>query len=96
MPDEDVTLDYVLDQLIIHGDVQSVADQLLAVREEIGPFKHLVYAGHDWTDLELGRKSMILMGEKVLPILQEATKHEEDWKPEKDSSQSEKSAVQQS
>jgi len=25
---------------------------------------------------------MILMGEKVLPILQEATKHEEDWKPE--------------
>lgn len=82
MPDDDVTLDYVLDRLVIHGDVDSVADQLLAVREEIGPFKHLVYAGHDWTDVNLGRKSMILMAEKVLPILQEATKHEEDWQPE--------------
>ena len=80
MPDDDVTLDYILDRLVIHGDVESVADQLLEVREEIGPFKHLVYAGHDWSDLELGRNSMILMAEKVLPILQEATKHEEDWK----------------
>ena len=80
MPDEDVTLDYVLDRLVIHGDVESVADQLLEVREEIGPFRHLVYAGHDWADLELGRNSMKLMAEKVLPVLQEATKHEEDWK----------------
>ena len=83
MPDEDVTLDYVLDQLIIHGDAESVADQLLSAREEIGPFKHLVYAGHDWTDYELGKKSMVLMAEKVLPILQEATKHEEDWNQNK-------------
>ena len=30
MPDEDVTLDYVLDELIIHGDAESVADQLLS------------------------------------------------------------------
>jgi len=82
MPDEDVTLDYVLDRLVIHGDAQSVADQLLAMREEIGPTKHLVYAGHDWTDYELGRNSMILMGEKVMPILQEATKAEADWQPE--------------
>ena len=83
MPDDEVTLDYVLDQLVIHGDVESVADQILSVREEIGPFKHLVYAGHDWTDINLGRNSMILMAEKVLPILQEATKHEEDWTQEK-------------
>jgi len=82
MADDDVTLDYVLDQLIIHGDAHSVADQILAVREEIGPFQHLVYAGHDWTDYNLGRKSMILMAEKVMPILNEATKNEEDWKPE--------------
>ena len=45
MPDEEVTLDYVLDRLVIHGDPSSVADQLLAFREETGPFGHLVYAG---------------------------------------------------
>ena len=76
MPDDEVTLDYVLDRLIIHGDPQSVADQILELRETTGPFKHLVYAGHDWTDYDLGRDSMILMAEKVLPILTEATKSE--------------------
>lgn len=76
MPDDEVTLDYVLDKLVIYGDPSSVADQILALREETGPFKHLVYAGHDWTDYEMGRDSMILMGEKVMPILDEATKAE--------------------
>lgn len=76
MPDDDVTLDYVLDRLIIHGDPQSVADQVLEFRETTGPFNHLVYAGHDWTDYDLGRESMILMAEKVMPILNEATKSE--------------------
>ncbi|MBT0957234.1 LLM class flavin-dependent oxidoreductase [Alphaproteobacteria bacterium KMM 3653] len=76
MPDEDVTLDYVLDKLVIHGDPSSVADQILELREVTGPFKHLVYAGHDWTDYDLGRKGMILMAEKVMPILTEATKAE--------------------
>lgn len=76
MPDDDVTLDYVLDRLIIHGDPQSVADQVLEFRETTGPFKHLVYAGHDWTDYDLGREGMILMAEKVMPILTEATKSE--------------------
>ncbi len=31
---------------------------------ECGP---LLYAGKDWKDRELGRPSMILMAEKVLP-----------------------------
>lgn len=76
MPDDDVTLDYVLDRLVIHGDPNSVADQILELREVTGPFQHLVYAGHDWTDYDLGRKGMILMAEKVMPILNEATKAE--------------------
>jgi alkanesulfonate monooxygenase SsuD/methylene tetrahydromethanopterin reductase-like flavin-dependent oxidoreductase (luciferase family) len=76
MPDEDVTLDYVLDRLVIHGDPSSVADQILEMREVTGPFQHLVYAGHDWTDYDLGRKGMILMAENVMPILDEATKSE--------------------
>ena len=76
MADEDVTLDYVMDRLVIHGDPESVADQVLQLRETTGPFKHLVYAGHDWADYNLGRDGMILMAEKVMPILTEATKSE--------------------
>jgi alkanesulfonate monooxygenase SsuD/methylene tetrahydromethanopterin reductase-like flavin-dependent oxidoreductase (luciferase family) len=76
MPDDEVTLDYVLDQLVIYGDPASVADQIMALREVTGPFRHLVYAGHDWTDRYLGRRSMILMAEKVMPLLEDATRGE--------------------
>ena len=66
-PDEEVTLESICDKLIIHGTPDSVADQLLAFQEETGPFGTLLYAGKDWKDRELGRQSMILMAEKVIP-----------------------------
>ena len=72
MDDSEVTLDYVLDRLVIHGDPSSVADQILAFREEVGDFGHLVYAGHDWTDYDLGRRSMILAAEEVMPRVNSA------------------------
>ncbi|WP_153768977.1 LLM class flavin-dependent oxidoreductase [Labrenzia sp. CE80] len=72
MPDEDVTLDYVLDRLVIYGDPSSVADQVLEFREATGAFGQLVYAGHDWTDYDKGRNSMILMAEKVMPKINSA------------------------
>ena len=62
-----MTLELICDKLIIHGTPDSVADQLLAFQEETGPFGTLLYAGKDWKDRELGRQSMILMAEKVMP-----------------------------
>ncbi len=67
MPDSDVTLDFVCDQLIIYGTPDEVADKVLAFQEETGAFGKLLYAGKDWTDYDLGRQSMILMAEQVLP-----------------------------
>jgi alkanesulfonate monooxygenase SsuD/methylene tetrahydromethanopterin reductase-like flavin-dependent oxidoreductase (luciferase family) len=72
MSDDDVTLDYVMDRLVIFGDASSVADQVIAFQEQTGPFGKLVYAGHDWTDYDLGRRSMILMAEQVLPKINAA------------------------
>jgi hypothetical protein len=40
---------------------------LLAFQDEVGKFGTLLYAGKDWKDPELGRQSMILMAEKVMP-----------------------------
>jgi len=65
--DSAVTLDYVVDSLVIHGSVNSVVDQLLAFRERIGDFGTLLYAGHDWADPHLGRRSMELMATEVIP-----------------------------
>lgn len=67
MPDDAVTLDAVCDKLVIHGTPDSVADQLLAFREEVGDFGTLLYAGHDWRDPALARRSMVLMAEQVMP-----------------------------
>ena len=69
MPDEDVTLDMVCDKLIIAGTVNEVIDKLAAFREETGPFGTLLYAGHDWLDRDLARRSMVLAAEKVIPAL---------------------------
>jgi alkanesulfonate monooxygenase SsuD/methylene tetrahydromethanopterin reductase-like flavin-dependent oxidoreductase (luciferase family) len=66
-PDDEVTLDFVCEKLIIWGTPDKVADDVLALREEVGDFGTLLYAGKDWTDYELGRRSMILAAEKVLP-----------------------------
>lgn len=74
MPDDEVTLDYVLDRLVTWGTPDKVAEELLAFREVTGPFGTLLYAGHDWVDSELARRSKILMAEKVLPIINEAEK----------------------
>jgi alkanesulfonate monooxygenase SsuD/methylene tetrahydromethanopterin reductase-like flavin-dependent oxidoreductase (luciferase family) len=67
MPDSAVTLDDVCDQLVIHGTPDAVADQLLAFRETTGDFGTLLYAGHDWADPALARRSMVLMAEQVMP-----------------------------
>ncbi len=71
-PDHEITLDNVCDHLIIHGSPESVVDQLLAFREQVGDFGTLLYAGKDWTDPTLGRRSMVLMAEKVMPALNKA------------------------
>ncbi|MBC7576207.1 MAG: LLM class flavin-dependent oxidoreductase [Tardiphaga sp.] len=67
-PEDEVTLDMVVDKLVIFGTPDSVADQILAFQQEVGEFGTLLYAGKDWKDRELGRRSMILMAEKVLPL----------------------------
>lgn len=70
--DDEITLDYVVDKLVIAGSPNSVADQLLAFQQETGPFGELVYAGLDWVDADLARESMRLMAEEVMPQLNRA------------------------
>jgi alkanesulfonate monooxygenase SsuD/methylene tetrahydromethanopterin reductase-like flavin-dependent oxidoreductase (luciferase family) len=74
MPDDAVTLDYVLDRLVMFGTPDKVADQLLSFREEVGRFGTLLYAGHDWVDVGMARQSMQLLAEEVLPRVNDAEK----------------------
>lgn len=67
MADDAVTVDYLLDTMVIRGGVDRVVDAILAFREQTGPFGTLLYCGHDWADPVLARRSMTLMAEEVMP-----------------------------
>ena len=71
-PDDEVTLDGICDELIIYGTANKVADELLAFRDKVGDFGTLLYAGKDWKDRDLGRRSMTLLAEQVLPKINAA------------------------
>jgi alkanesulfonate monooxygenase SsuD/methylene tetrahydromethanopterin reductase-like flavin-dependent oxidoreductase (luciferase family) len=66
-PDSEITPEYVTDKLVISGTVDSVVDQILAFRGQIGDFGTLLYACHDWQDPALAKRSMQLMAEEVMP-----------------------------
>lgn len=72
MPDDDVSLDYFVDTCVIAGGVSQVVEEILSLRETAGPFGTLVYAGKNWTDPALGRRSMELMAEEVMPAVNAA------------------------
>ena len=72
MRDSEVTLEYVLDKLVICGTVAAVVDQILALRERVGDFGTLVYAGMDWVDPALAKRSLELMASEVMPRVNRA------------------------
>jgi len=71
--DRELTDDYMVDRLVLSGTVNNVVDQILKLREEVGDFGELVYAGMDWVDPALAKRSMELMANEVMPRVNEAT-----------------------
>jgi len=66
-PATELAPDRTLERLVIAGTPERVADEILALRERVGPFGTLLYTGHDWADAKLARSSMELMAEAVWP-----------------------------
>src|SRR3954447_4926580 len=73
-PDSEVTLDGICNDLIIYGSPNKVADEILKFREQVGDFGTLLYAGKDWRDPKLAKRSMTLLAEKVMPKVNAAIK----------------------
>ncbi|MGE0482644.1 MAG: LLM class flavin-dependent oxidoreductase [Gammaproteobacteria bacterium] len=72
MADAEVTHRFVMDSLVICGTPDEVAERILDLRGTLGAFGTLVYAGHDWADPVLARRSMVLMAEEVMPAVNRA------------------------
>ncbi len=70
--DREVTLERLLDRLVICGTPERVADRILELREQAGDFGEIVYAGMDWVEPELAKRSMELMATEVMPRVNRA------------------------
>ena len=66
-PDDEITLDYVMDHCVIHGSVNKVVDESWRCARRSAISARLVYAGMDWVDPALAKRSMQLMAEEVMP-----------------------------
>ena len=71
--DDELTVDWAIENIVIAGSPATVAEKLLAVREQIGPFGTIVLTGLDWDDKALWKRSMALMAKEVMPRLEQAT-----------------------
>ena len=68
-PDKEITLETVCEKLIIWGTPEKVVEDLSAFKDQVGEYGMLMYAGGDWLDPAIAKKSMTLMAEKVNPYL---------------------------
>lgn len=68
-PDEAVTLEAIIEDCVICGSPRTVLDKLIAFRERVGPFGHLMMAGLDWTGPNAAweAETMMRLAEEVMP-----------------------------
>jgi alkanesulfonate monooxygenase SsuD/methylene tetrahydromethanopterin reductase-like flavin-dependent oxidoreductase (luciferase family) len=69
IPDDDVTVEYLLDNVWIVGDPDEVTRKLRALRDEVGGFGVLLVIAHEWQPWAAWEHSMKLLVDRVLPRL---------------------------
>jgi alkanesulfonate monooxygenase SsuD/methylene tetrahydromethanopterin reductase-like flavin-dependent oxidoreductase (luciferase family) len=75
MSDEAATAESITRAQVICGTPARVLDQLVALRDEAGPFGTLLMTGHDWDRPVLWRRSMELLATEVMPRLASHAAH---------------------
>ncbi|WP_137180564.1 LLM class flavin-dependent oxidoreductase [Roseomonas sp. AR75] len=68
-PDEAVTLEAIIEDCVIAGTARGVLDRLVALRDRVGPFDHLLMAGLDWSGPNAAweQETMRSLAEAVMP-----------------------------
>lgn len=69
MPDEEVTVDYMIEHLWIVGSPEDVTSQIKELINYVGGFGMLLVMGHEWKPQEKWKKSMKLLVDEVIPNL---------------------------
>lgn len=72
MADEEVNLDYFMDEFIIAGSPETVTKQLIELRTKVGEFGNIVLVAHDFDNREKWLRSVELFATEVLPAVNES------------------------
>ena len=72
MPDADVTLEYLCENIWIVGSPETVARKVGQLFHEVGGFGTLLVIAHEWTPRGAWERSMRLLADDVLPRLNRA------------------------
>jgi alkanesulfonate monooxygenase SsuD/methylene tetrahydromethanopterin reductase-like flavin-dependent oxidoreductase (luciferase family) len=67
MPDSDVTIDYLMDNVFIVGSADEVTQKLNDLNGELGGFGTLLAMGHEWDPYDAWYESMSVLVKEVLP-----------------------------
>jgi len=65
--DSECNLDYLLNDVVIAGEHESVTRQLLDLRDRVGAFGSLVLTAHNWDDRSTWISSLTLFADEVVP-----------------------------
>ena len=69
MPDSDVTVEYLLDNIFVVGSPDEVAHKLRRLHHDVGGFGVLLAMGHEWEPRDAWLNSMTLLKQEVMPRL---------------------------
>ena len=76
MSDQEVTMDYMIENMWLVGNPQEVARKIIELHEFVGGFGVLLVMGHEWKPGEKWQKSMRLLKEEVIPIVKKNLRQE--------------------
>lgn len=73
--DSEITVDTFIDKRTIFGSPKTVADRLIALRKEVGPFGTLLLTAVDWAGPNAAweRESLSRIAQEVMPAVRQAT-----------------------
>ena len=69
MPDRDVTLEYLADNIWLVGSADEVEEKIRQLYAEVGGFGYLVTIGHEWNPKEFWQNSHEVLSKEVIPRL---------------------------
>ncbi len=72
MSDDDINMDYFMEQIIIAGSPDTVTRELLDLRQQVGEFGNIVLVAHDWDNKQKWMTTYEMFANEVLPAINAA------------------------